>query len=99
MAEIVLDQEAKADLLDIWRYIAADNPTAADRVLERIWEGFRVIARFPQGGTARPELAQDLRCYSVRNYVIFFRPAKNGVEIARVLHGARDIDSIFGAES
>ncbi|HEY2411984.1 MAG TPA: type II toxin-antitoxin system RelE/ParE family toxin [Pirellulaceae bacterium] len=99
MPKIILDQDAKADLLEIWRYIATDNPTAADRVLDRIWDGFRVIARFPNGGTARPELAPGLRCYSVRNYIIFFRPAKNGVEVARVLHGARDIDSIFGSES
>jgi plasmid stabilization system protein ParE len=40
MSEIRLDEEAKADLLEIWRYIAADNPDAADRMLDRIWDGF-----------------------------------------------------------
>jgi toxin ParE1/3/4 len=99
MSEIILDREAQADLIEIWRYIASDNPIAADRMLDRIWDGFRVVARFPHGGTARPELAPQLRCYLVGNYVIFFRPAKSGVEIARVLHGARDVDSIFHGES
>jgi plasmid stabilization system protein ParE len=28
--------QARADLLDIWRTIAADNPMAADRVLDRL---------------------------------------------------------------
>lgn len=65
MDEIVLDGAAKANLLEIWEHIAEDDPAAADRVLDQIWDGFRVIARFPLGGTARPEIAPDLRSYSV----------------------------------
>jgi toxin ParE1/3/4 len=95
MSAIILDLAAKADLIDIWQYIADDNPDAADRMLDRIWDGFCVIERCPYGGTARPELAINLRCYSVGNYVIYFRPAPRGVEIVRVLHGARDVDAIF----
>jgi plasmid stabilization system protein ParE len=30
------------------------------------------------------------------NYVIFYRVKGKAVEIVRVLHGARDIDSLFG---
>lgn len=29
------------------------------------------------------------------NYLIFYRPLDDGVEILRVLHGARDIQRIF----
>lgn len=54
MSPIILDRDAKADLIDIWQYIAQDNEAAADRMLDRIWDGFRVIARFPNGGTLRP---------------------------------------------
>jgi toxin ParE1/3/4 len=98
MAEIILDTAAKADLLEIWQHIAEDNLAAADRVLDQIWDGMRVIARFPMGGTARPELAPDLHSYSVKKtYVIFFRAMPGGVQIARVLHGRRDIDAIFGS--
>lgn len=96
MSSIVLDEAAREDLIEIWAYIARDNPQAADRLLDRIWDGFQVIARFPHGGTARPELATDLRCYSVGSYVIYFRPAQEGVQIARVLHGSRDVDAILG---
>jgi len=31
---------------------------------------------------------------SVGVYVIFFRPTENGVEIARVVHGSRDLSRI-----
>jgi toxin ParE1/3/4 len=95
MAQIILDQAARSDLIEIWQYIARDNERAADAMLDRIQRGFEVIAQFPHGGTARPELIKGLRCFSVGNYVIYFRAIANGVEIVRVLHGARDVGTIF----
>jgi toxin ParE1/3/4 len=46
-------------------------------------------------GQQRPELAANLRSYSVGNYVIFYRPVQKGIEIARVIHAARDIGAQF----
>lgn len=36
MGHVRYTRRAREDLLDIWAYIAADNPTAADRVYDRI---------------------------------------------------------------
>jgi toxin ParE1/3/4 len=44
---------------------------------------------------ARPE---GLRCWRVEgfeNHLIFYRPVSDGIEIVRVLHGARDIDRML----
>jgi len=40
-------------------------------------------------------LAARLRSFPVGSYVIFYRPMENGVEIVRVLHGARDLPPLF----
>jgi plasmid stabilization system protein ParE len=32
---------------------------------------------------------------SLRNYIIFYIPTPSGIRIIRILHGARDLDSIF----
>lgn len=32
----------------------------------------------------------------IRNYLIFYRPTPQGIEVLRVLHGARDIDRVLG---
>ena len=56
-----------------------------------------LVAGQPLLGRLCPELAPNLRSFPVGNYVIFYRPIDNGIEVARVLHGARDIDSLFGA--
>jgi toxin ParE1/3/4 len=95
MGQIILDQDARSDLIEIWQCIARDSDRAADAMLDRIQRGFEVIATFPHGGTARPELLEGLRCYSVGNYVVYFRPRADGVEVLRVLHGARDVGATF----
>jgi toxin ParE1/3/4 len=46
-------------------------------------------------GRVRDELVPSLRSFPVGKYVIFYRPIENGIEIARILHGARDLPSIF----
>ncbi len=46
-------------------------------------------------GRPRDELAEGLRSFSVGRYVMFYRAIPEGVEIVRVLHGARDLGPIF----
>jgi toxin ParE1/3/4 len=95
MSEYRLTQEARQDLDEIWLYIAEDNPPAADDLLDALYERFVLLAQQPFLGRARPELAPNLRSFPVGNYVIFYRPIDDGVEIARVLRGSRDIDALF----
>jgi toxin ParE1/3/4 len=46
-------------------------------------------------GKRRDELVTNVRSFPVGNYLIFYRPVNQGIEVLRVLHGARDIPSIF----
>lgn len=87
---------ARADLLDIWNYIAPDNEAAADRLLERIGRVFDMLAHQPHAGRGRPELGvTDLRSFPVGNYVVFYLPEAEAVTIVRVLEGHRDIEAEF----
>jgi toxin ParE1/3/4 len=95
MSQYRLTEEARDDLDEIWLYIAEDNPPAADDLLDTLYERFVLLAEQPFLGRARPELAPNLRSFPVGNYVIFYRPIDDGVEIARVLRGSRDIDALF----
>lgn len=85
---------AKADLLDIWEYVAADDIEQADRLLDAIGAQCQRLARFPRLGRARDELLPSLRSFPVGNYVVFYRPSKDGIEIIRVLHGRRDVSGV-----
>jgi toxin ParE1/3/4 len=95
MPQAKLTQQARNDLLEIWLHIAADSPTAADRFVDKIEARCRLLSRQPRLGEARPELADGLRCFPVGNYVVFYQPRTDGIEIVRVISGARDIDALF----
>ncbi|MGH9831991.1 MAG: type II toxin-antitoxin system RelE/ParE family toxin [Blastocatellia bacterium] len=96
MLKVIRSPEAAEDLLEIWQYTADDNEAAADKLLDEIDRASKMLARNPQAGRDRPELAPRLRSFPVGRYILFYRPIDDGVEIVRVLHGSRDIDSIFG---
>jgi plasmid stabilization system protein ParE len=53
MSGFVLHPDALKDLTEIWEYIAAENPGAADRVIEQIHEAIRALVPFPQLGHQR----------------------------------------------
>ncbi|MCI0485827.1 MAG: type II toxin-antitoxin system RelE/ParE family toxin [Blastocatellia bacterium] len=91
MPSVLTKPLARGDLLDIWDYVAADSLAKADRLLNTINKQCEKLARFPEMGRARDELAPSLRSFPVGKYVIFYRPIEDGVEVVRVLHGKREI--------
>ena len=95
MPQVVKRPQAETDLDDIWWYIAQDNPVAADRFLDEIIEKCRALMQFPKMGISRNEIMPSLRSMPVGNYLIFYLPLDDGIEIVRVLPGMRDIDALF----
>lgn len=47
MAGFRLTPQALADITDIWNYIAADNPAAAQRVVDKLQQRARRLAEHP----------------------------------------------------
>ena len=95
MTDVVLSELAEADLTDIWVFAAQDNAEAADRLVDQIHEKCQFLATTPKAGRQRPELDPSIRSFAAGSYVIFYREADNGIEVARVLHGRRDIPPLF----
>lgn len=95
MNQYRVSDAAKSDLEEIWFYIARDNPDAADKFVRVLVSRFPTLASMPDLGRKREELSPRLRSFPVGRYVIFYRPIEKGVEIARVLHGARDLPPLL----
>ena len=49
----------------------------------------------PLQGRVRDDLGPRLRSIAVGNYLIIYRPTAQGVEIARVVDGRRDVPALF----
>lgn len=84
-----LTPEADADIEDIILHIARDNETAAWRWFDAIREKCRALGEMPHMGIARPETRPELRTFPFGSYIIAYRPIAGGVEIVRIVHGAR----------
>lgn len=87
--------EAEVDLVDIWLYIASDQPDNADRFLDKVQGVAQKLAEFPGLGRDRPELAGNLKSFPVDRYTLFYCVSKDALILVRVLSSARDIESVF----
>jgi toxin ParE1/3/4 len=91
MSGFVLHPEALTDLNEIWEFIAAGNPSAADRVLDEIFEAIRVLVTFPQAGYSRPDLTfRPLRFHPLRDFLIVYAPDEIPLLVVAILHGRRN---------
>ena len=88
--------DARIDLAEIFKYLADDSPMAAETVFLRIYEACQELSE----GARRYPVAfirnrSELRRRAVSSYDIYFRIGESGVEVVRVVHGARDTTRLF----
>jgi toxin ParE1/3/4 len=95
MAQVLRTTQAELDLILILANVGRHNPAAAGRLAAAIDRKCQLFATFPEMGMQRDDLAPGLRCFPVWNYVVFYRPINDGIEVMRVVHAARDFPSIF----
>ena len=86
---------AGADIDETWDYIAEDSMGEADAWVDRLDAKLRLLAAQPLMGRARDELSPGVRSLPFGRYVIFYLPLSDGIEVVRLLHSARDIETLF----
>jgi toxin ParE1/3/4 len=96
MRKLLIKRQARVDLLDIWDYIAADNVTAANRVLQKLDAAMRGLADMPGKGHTRAEVRDPrYRFWTVYSYVIAYRYDDTTLTVVRVVHGRRNLGRLF----
>jgi toxin ParE1/3/4 len=81
---------SRLDLISILEYVGRDNAPAAERLIARLEERCNLLAQFPDLGTRVRQFGENARLFSSGSYVIYYHAIEGGIEVARVLHGARD---------
>ena len=93
MAKLNWTSESERWLKDIYDYIAADNPQAAGRVLEGIYEKAQILIRFPDAGYSYEGSDENIRILLYGHYRITYLNRPDGdIDILGVFHGALDIE-------
>ena len=73
------------DLEEIADYVGERNPAAAVKLLDRLFESFRLLAESPMLGEKRDDLPGRPRVFSVGNYLIAY---------LRAMFTVKDIDEM-----
>jgi toxin ParE1/3/4 len=93
--------QARLDTVEIALYIAKDNPDAAEHFLSSLQYTCEALAAMPEiGRNLRYDnkLLKGIRALPIKNfhkYFIFYRTSKGAIEIIRVIHAARDMQTLF----
>ncbi len=89
------------DVLEQAIYLAERSRPAAERFLGAVEECYELLRRSPELGgryAAKSRRLTNLRAWRVKDfeqYVIYYREIPTGIEVVRVLHGARDVGAIL----
>lgn len=88
--EIAFSPQALEDLAQVVRFIARDNPEAAERVGNALIDRVLVLTNFPMLGRPYPK-RDGVRALVSRPYTIFYRvlEREERIEILRYWHAAR----------
>jgi toxin ParE1/3/4 len=101
MNRVLYTLKARRDIDDIAEYIAVDNLDAAIHFCVAVEDALDKLVQLPGMGRLRefdnPALVA-VRSWPIKgfaNYLVFYRPLENGIEVLRIIHGSRDIEAIF----
>lgn len=89
---------AEQDIEAIGDYIAQDNPVRAVSFTEELFQQCLLIAESPVIYKERPELGHSVRTCAYGRYLIVFRVLDMEVRVERLLHGSRDIITMFSEQ-
>lgn len=102
MGRVIKRVAAKRDLTDHFVFLGENaSVDVAHRFLHSSNLSFQALAQMPELGAQRsfrnPRFSSVRACpvKGFERYLIFYRPLTDGVEILRVIHGARDIERLF----
>jgi len=89
---------AEEDFTEIIRFIADDNPNAAEAMATKIEKNLELLSKNPNlGRIPRDEEIKNLgyRYLIVQNYIVFYTVEEKTILIHRILHGARNYKSLL----
>lgn len=95
MSSYFFTDAAVKDLDDICEYIGQQNLKAASKLFDDIRKKCKLVANFPNMGKSYNRLSVNLRGFVVEDYVVFYYPRKDGIDIVRIVSGYRDLESLF----
>lgn len=95
MSSYSFSDAAVQDLESLCEYLAQSEPKLASKLFDSIRQKCNLVAGFPAMGKSYAQLAPNLRGFIVDKYIIFYYPRTDGIDVACIVSGYRDLESLF----
>jgi toxin ParE1/3/4 len=105
MSRIIVRARADREWDECLDYLARQNVTAARRFFNAVQQAIERLARMPGLGSPveiwNPQLegVRYLTIQGFRNYVVYYRPLEDGIEVLHIVHASRDVDRLFADDA
>jgi toxin ParE1/3/4 len=100
--DLLWHPQAREDLLEIYIFIGADDPDAAERLYTAMESKANLLVSHPRMGVRRPEIHSSARILIEGAYLLLYETHPDtddgpieSVEIVRVVDGRRDLSRPF----
>lgn len=102
MIRLVYTRRADADIRAVWRHVAAENESAADRILIALMDRIESLRRHPRFGPRRPDIRPAARVLVEGHHLVLYElhpDTDDGpvdwIEVVGIVDGRRDLASLF----
>jgi len=95
---------ADRDVVEIYVRLALDSIEVAERFVDDVEQAVQFVRNSPRAGRLGGWTSGALKGLRVwrlpqfASHLLFYRPFEGGIEVVRILHGARDLPSILEGE-
>jgi plasmid stabilization system protein ParE len=96
MRQYYLSPIAEHDIDEIVSYLIQENPSAALKLLDSVYEAMDMLAENPMLGHKREDLTdKPVRFWTFKWHYLIIYTTHSPIEIVRVLSGYRDIPTLL----
>ena len=95
MRKLLIQPQARVDLLEIWHYIACDSVEIANRVGEKIDATILGLLDMPGKGHMCWTCGTSATDSGPYSYVIAYKYDETTLTVVRVVHGRRNVRRLF----
>ena len=101
MVELNWTLESERWLRDIFNYISKDNPQAASKVIESIYQTAQILQKFPESGYLyKRNQSKHIRILLYGHYrIAYLIKTDRDIDILGVFHGSLDMDRYLREEN